>query len=206
MCVFHTLLYFWTDLFSIITISDETSHCLSSNPKTRPAPTLGPAASSRPTTSELTRPRPLFSWALLPVAPCLACRRLPPNISVSPRMRFPMTCPCPRGGRWPRRPLGRDTSSSEYTLATSVDTPLLPDAPSSGKPGSFFQQVDLVCFVGNGRVDLSGGKVFLLIYSTWSPQPAPWTPLCPSGTTLHSDGGSVMQIFVFTKNLITINV
>lgn len=77
---------------------------------------LGAAARSRPTMSVHTRPRPPCSWEPSLVAPCLACPRRAPtlNISVSLLMRFLMTCLCPRGGRWPRPPLARDTSSSEY--------------------------------------------------------------------------------------------
>ena len=82
----------------------------------RPALTLGAAARSRPTTSVHTRLQPPCSWEPFLVAPCLACPRRAPtlSISVSLLMRFLMTCLCPRGGRWPRPPLARDTSSSEY--------------------------------------------------------------------------------------------
>ena len=85
-------------------------------PQHRPALMLGAAERSPPTMSVHTPPQPPCSWEPSPVAPCLAWPQqvLPLNISVSPLMRFLMMCPCPRGGRWPRLPLARDTSSSKY--------------------------------------------------------------------------------------------
>lgn len=83
----------------------------------RPALTLGAVARSHPTMSVHTHPRLPFSWGPSPVAPCPAWpQQMPPrNICVNLLMRFPMMCPCPLGGRWPKPPLVRDTSSSKYT-------------------------------------------------------------------------------------------
>lgn len=85
-------------------------------PQHRPALMLGAAEHSHPTMSVHTHPRPPCSWGPFLVAPCPACpQQVPPlNICVSRLTRFLMMCPCPRGGRWPRPPLARDTSSSKY--------------------------------------------------------------------------------------------
>ena len=85
-------------------------------PYHRPALTLGAVERSHPTMSVHTHPRPPCSWEPSLVAPCLAWpQQVPPlNISVNLLMRFLMMCLCPRGGRWPRLPLARDTFSSKY--------------------------------------------------------------------------------------------